>query len=190
MVWEAGIANLAAKEKWAFRLPPHFKEKQEVSKPAALKSCHFMGKGLGYIQINLKLLPSTKTPKCLKILFARNPSYWIWKQCHIICIKACISYLKSMPCIAYSSRRFCVWCSLIWEGEVRLESHDTKRGEKKVQQIFCMVKSRKQRKRFTPDFQVTLENHSLPSCSRLQYFRNDFISAEKMLKESLSRAGL
>lgn len=190
MDWEAGIAHVEAKGKWAFQAPPHFEEKQEVSRHAALNVCHLMEKGLGYIQVNLKLLSSTKILKCLRILFARNPSYLIWKQCCIIWIKAYISYLKSMPCLAYSSWRFCVWCSSIWEGEVRLEGHEMRRREKKLQQIFCMVKPRKQRKRFTKDFQVTLENHSLPSCSRSQYFRNYFISAEKMLKEWLTRAGL
>lgn len=65
-----------------------------------------------------------------------------------------------------------------------------RRDEKKLQRMFCMAKPREQRKRFTQDFKVALGNHSLPSCSRLQYFRNDFISAEEMLKQSLTRAGL
>lgn len=173
-----------------FSTPPYCKEKQKVSRPVAVNVCHLIEKRARICSGQFKIIIKHQDTECLKILFARNPTYLIWKQCCIICIKARISYLKSMPCLAYSSRRFHVWCSLIWEGKVRLESHEMRREEKILQQMLCTVKPAKQGKRFTQDFQVALENHSFPSCSRLQYFRNDFISAEKMLKESLTRAGL
>lgn len=78
----------SAKGKWAFQ-PPYSKAKNEFSRPEALNVCHLMEKekGLGDVQVNLKLLSSTQTLKVLKILFARNAARSVWKQCCTTCTK-------------------------------------------------------------------------------------------------------
>ena len=63
-----------SQSKMGFSAPPYSEAKKEVPRPEALNGCHLMEKekGLGDVQVNLKLLASTEALKSLKILFARN----------------------------------------------------------------------------------------------------------------------
>lgn len=78
--------------------PLYSKAKEEVSRPEALNGCHLMEKekGLGDVQVNLTWLSTTKTLKCLKILFARNTACLIRKQRCTTCTKG-LPDIHAMP---------------------------------------------------------------------------------------------
>lgn len=128
--------------------------------------------------------PNTKTPedivceKCctlsLKAMLHHLYKAPTWHRCHAQHGPAAEGLVLGATCF----------------GKENSDCRAVEREEKKLQQKLCMAKPRRQRKRFTQVFQVALANCSLCSRSRLQYFRDDFISAEKMLKESLTRASL
>lgn len=103
-----GLHACRLKENGLFR-PPYSKTKKEVSRPEALNGCHLMEKekGLGGVQPDLKLLSSTETLKCLKILFAIKSARSIWKQCCTTCTKG-LPDIRAMPSAVQQEKVSCM----------------------------------------------------------------------------------
>lgn len=187
-----GLHACQLKENGLFSLA-YSKLKNEVSRPAALNGCHLMEKkkkgGGGAARRG-----SSQFEIVIKHWNTKMPEDIVFKKGCMLDLKAMLHQLYQAPtwhlCHAqHSPAREDLMYGTAWFGRENSVSNCGVRWEETSTKALH-GEARKQRKRFAEVFQVALVNCSLHSRSRLQYFRDYFISAEKMLKESLTRASL
>lgn len=181
VVWEAGIACCQLKEDGLFR-PPYYKAKKVVSSPEA--RLPFDGKGEKDVQFE----------NFIKHQNRKMPEDIVCKKYWMLNLKAMLHHLYKRPTWypwhAQHTAAEGLMYGAAWFRKENSDCWSMEWEEKEFQHKFCMAKPIKQIKGFTRVFQAALAVCSLPLHSRLQCFRDNFISAEKMLKESLTRAGL